>query len=93
MDVPPDPLQVDPNIATAWTLPASVYIDHEIFAREKDNIFAKTWQVVGHVSQVTNPGDYFTTELVRGAIAVSSRNGRCAARVPQRLPASSRATG
>src|SRR5215470_6568111 len=56
--------QVDPNIARAWTLPASVYTDPSVFAEEKEKIYARTWQVVGHASQLANPGDYFTTELV-----------------------------
>jgi len=31
---------------------------------EKEKFFSRTWQVVGHASQVTSPGDYFTTELM-----------------------------
>ncbi len=56
--------QVDANIARAWTLPASLYTDANVFAEEKEKIFGCTWQVVGHASQVANAGDYFTTELV-----------------------------
>jgi choline monooxygenase len=55
---------MDANIARAWTLPAFVYTDASVFAAEKEMIFSRTWQVVGHASQVTNPGDYFTAELV-----------------------------
>jgi choline monooxygenase len=67
-------LQIDADIANAWSLPAPFYTDTAIFAVEKEKIFAKTWQVVGHRHQLTNPGDFFTTELqgepllfVRGA--------------------------
>lgn len=56
--------QVDANIARAWTLPSSLYTDAGVFAEEKEKIFARTWQVVGHASQAANPGDYFTTELI-----------------------------
>lgn len=55
---------IDSEIAHAWTLPALLYTDSSVFAEEKEKIFAETWQVVGHASQVCNPGDYFTTELV-----------------------------
>ena len=58
------PLNIDSEIARAWTLPAELYFDEKTFAEEKEKIFARTWQVVGHSSQVANPGDYFTTELI-----------------------------
>ena len=57
------PLAIDSDIARAWTLPASLYSDASAFAAEKEMIFARTWQVMGHHDQVANPGDYFTTEL------------------------------
>ncbi|HEY1676086.1 MAG TPA: aromatic ring-hydroxylating dioxygenase subunit alpha [Candidatus Sulfotelmatobacter sp.] len=55
--------QVDPDIANAWTLPSSLYTDADTFNLERGKIFWRTWQVVGHASQVAAPGDYFTTEL------------------------------
>jgi choline monooxygenase len=57
-------LQVESDIARAWTLPARLYTDPEVFSAEKEKIFSRTWQVVGHASRVRNPGDYFTTELI-----------------------------
>jgi phenylpropionate dioxygenase-like ring-hydroxylating dioxygenase large terminal subunit len=56
--------QIDPDIARAWTLPAQLYTDADVFAAEREKIFSRTWQVVGHASQVANPGDYFTTDLM-----------------------------
>ena len=64
MDAPSDIFQVDVAIERAWTLPASLYTDSKIFTEEKEKIFSRTWQVVGHVHQVSNAGDYFTTQLV-----------------------------
>ena len=64
MDGSKSPPIIDSEIARAWTLPANLYFDETTFAKEKENVFARTWQVVGHSSQVANPGDYFTTELV-----------------------------
>lgn len=58
------PVHVEAEIARAWTLPASLYHEPETFAAERDRIFARSWQVVGHHHQVAKPGDYFTTELV-----------------------------
>ena len=56
--------QINPDIERAWTLPAALYTDPEIFAVEREKIFSRTWQVVGHASQIANPGDYFTTERI-----------------------------
>ncbi len=60
----PNLFQVDPDIAKAWTLPSSLYIDANVHELEKDKVFSRTWQVVGHASQVANPGDFFTTDLI-----------------------------
>src|SRR5437763_15602880 len=57
-------LHVDTDPARAWTLPARCYTDPGILAAEFKNIFSSTWQVIGHKSQVANPGDYFTAELI-----------------------------
>jgi len=55
---------MDANVARAWTLPSSLYTDPAVFSSEKEKIFSRTWQVVGRHDQVTNPGDYFTTDLM-----------------------------
>ena len=57
-------LNSDYDIARASTLPAPLYFGPETFEDEKKRIFASTWQVVGHVHQVQNPGDYFTFDLI-----------------------------
>jgi choline monooxygenase len=59
-----NPFSIDTEIARAWTLPSRLYTDAQVFSAEKEKIFARTWQVVGHASHVANPGDYFTTDLV-----------------------------
>jgi choline monooxygenase len=64
MPNPLESLQIDPEVARAWTLPSSLYTDPATFAAEKEKIFARSWQVVGHRDQVASAGDYFTTELV-----------------------------
>ncbi len=74
MTIPIDALHIESDIARAWSLPASFYTDTSIFELEKERIFARTCQVVGHRHQLANPGDFFTTDLqgeplllVRGA--------------------------
>ena len=57
MDSPKDAFQIEAQISRAWTLPASFYTDASILAAEREKIFARTWQVVGHASQVAHPGE------------------------------------
>jgi choline monooxygenase len=64
MTLPENPFDIDANISRTWTLPSSLYTDPAVFIAEKEKIFARTWQVVGHASQAANPGDYFTAELI-----------------------------
>jgi phenylpropionate dioxygenase-like ring-hydroxylating dioxygenase large terminal subunit len=45
------------------TPPAEFYIDPARLENEREQIFARSWQMVGHVGQLANPGDYFTTRL------------------------------
>ncbi len=60
-------LHSDPALASALergdTLPARWYVDADVFRAEKERIFHRTWQYVGHTAQVANIGDFFTTRL------------------------------
>jgi len=60
---PKSKIEIDPAVEQSWTLPSDVYRDPELLEREKQSLFGKTWQIVGHRDQVGNPGDYFTAEL------------------------------
>src|SRR5262252_8558584 len=54
----------DHDLATASTLAAPRYFSASTFEEEKNRIFSSAWQVVGHLRQVANPGDYFTVDLI-----------------------------
>ncbi|HXZ41095.1 MAG TPA: Rieske 2Fe-2S domain-containing protein, partial [Terriglobales bacterium] len=56
-------LRIDPDISRAWSVPAHFYTDPAVFTQERERIFARSWQVVGHQSQLAKAGDFFTTEL------------------------------
>jgi phenylpropionate dioxygenase-like ring-hydroxylating dioxygenase large terminal subunit len=43
----------------------SVYTDPAIFELEIASIFEKSWTYVGHLSQIPNPGDYWTVQVGR----------------------------
>ncbi len=57
-------VNADRDIARASTLPASLYFSPATYEDEKAKLFSSTWQVVGHVHQAANPGDYFTFDLI-----------------------------
>src|SRR5437588_2061543 len=45
------------DLARAFTLPASAYIDQALYERERDRIFGRTWQLVARVDELTRVGD------------------------------------
>ena len=47
------------------------YTDPVVFADELDRIFARTWQLVGHIGQLTEPGDYLTATVGDQGVAVT----------------------
>jgi phenylpropionate dioxygenase-like ring-hydroxylating dioxygenase large terminal subunit len=53
-----------------------LYLSEEIFALERDRLFARAWLYVGHASQVRSPGDYITVDLAgRPVILVRHLDG------------------
>ncbi|WP_042355499.1 aromatic ring-hydroxylating oxygenase subunit alpha [Bacillus rubiinfantis] len=69
-------VRVSEKLSEAHTLPSWMYTDPEVLKVEKQEIFTKTWQYVGHISQLRKPGDYFTTEVGdRPIILTHSQDG------------------
>lgn len=62
---------IGPSADQASTLPPACFTDPAFYAQEVEAIFKKEWLCVGHVSQIPNPGDYFTTELFEEPIVVT----------------------
>ena len=61
----------------AYTPPGWVYSDEGLFRREHEEIFARTWLCVGHVSRLANPGDYFLVSLPpESIILVADQSGQ-----------------
>src|ERR671924_430882 len=52
---PETPQAVSPALETR------LYRDPEVLEQEQLRIFARSWQFVGHVSQLPEPGGYITT--------------------------------
>lgn len=51
-------------IDQARVMPAAYYTSGDFMALEVEHIFRKDWVCLGRADEVTEPGDYYTTELV-----------------------------
>jgi len=61
----------NPDPDHAVTLPSFYYWDGEICAREREEIWFKTWQFVGHARDVARPGDFLTADILDQKILVT----------------------
>src|SRR5687767_676144 len=52
----------------ALSLPAWIYHDPEFFELEKQLIFRRSWQLVCHVNDIPNIGDYHSFDFLGEAI-------------------------
>jgi phenylpropionate dioxygenase-like ring-hydroxylating dioxygenase large terminal subunit len=54
-----------------------IFVSEEIYAQEREQIFARAWLFVGHESQVARPGDYLTSSMgEESVILCRDRGGR-----------------
>ncbi|MGH8430884.1 MAG: Rieske 2Fe-2S domain-containing protein, partial [Solimonas sp.] len=61
---------------TWTTLPGWIYRNDEFFALEREAIFMRSWQLVGHQSEIPSPGDYLRFDLLgESAILLRDRAG------------------
>jgi len=58
------------DVADAETLPPECYTDAEFYEFEKEAAFNHEWLCTGRESWVSNPGDYYTTEIIGEPIIV-----------------------
>jgi choline monooxygenase len=60
----------------AHTIPSLWYHDPEVYERERQAVFAGTWQMVGRADQVAEPGSYLTHDLAgEPVVVVRDREG------------------
>ena len=65
---------IDPE--QSFTLPAAYYWSDEIYRREIEAIFSKSWRFVGHLTEIAEPGDYLTQDICGQSIfVVRGRDG------------------
>jgi carnitine monooxygenase subunit len=65
-----------PNEWDRKGLPAWTYQSKALFALEREKVFLTHWQVVGHVSDVPNPGDWISFDLLgERAVVMRGQDG------------------
>src|SRR5882672_3483324 len=52
-------------------IPAHVYADPEIFAAERDRLFARSWVFLAHESEIPDPGDYVVRRVLADSFIVA----------------------
>ena len=56
--------------ALSPTLPGYFYHQQSVFEEEKERIFYRHWQLVAHVSQLREPGDFVTLRIIDQSVFV-----------------------
>jgi choline monooxygenase len=62
------PLEIDPDIRRAWTVPAAFYTDIASFEAVRERVFAPSWQLVADNQQVKVPGQVHPFVLLEGLL-------------------------
>ena len=66
----------DPQSDRLRAMAARYYVDHTILAREKEQLFFRTWQYACHVDELDSPGAFVTTEVLgQNVFVVRSEGG------------------
>lgn len=62
------PLEIDPDIRRAWTLPAWFYADEAVLDAVRERVFAPSWQLVADTADVKVPGQVHPFVLLEGLL-------------------------
>ena len=60
--------EVDPD--ADFSLPGWIYHDREFFDLEMERVIRPSWQIVCHVNEIPNPGDYQTIDYLGESVVV-----------------------
>ncbi len=66
--MPDNAFSIDPDISRAWTLPSGVYAEPGAFARQREHVFARSWQLVGDEGLARVPGHVHPFTLLEGCL-------------------------
>jgi choline monooxygenase len=62
--------KVTENAERSYTLPSRYYLAPDIYEREKEAIFYRSWLYAGHASQFARPGDYLAVQVADESVFV-----------------------
>lgn len=48
----------------AWAMPAEYYTSAAFLEAEINEVLRRDWMCVGHIGEIRNPGDFYTTEML-----------------------------
>ena len=66
----------DQDPARSFTIPARFYHDIDVYKKEKEAVFYRSWWFVGHVSQVGQSGEYMTAKVDdQNVFVIRAKNG------------------
>src|SRR5215203_1972204 len=68
--------QYDPNLPLdeASTIPASWYTNEDFYKLELNTVFSLSWQFAARLDQVSQPGEYVTTDIAGEPVVVVRGN-------------------
>jgi phenylpropionate dioxygenase-like ring-hydroxylating dioxygenase large terminal subunit len=73
----PNPWTAHPSSLDGVSLPGWIYHDAEFMAAERERVFRASWQILCHVNDIPNPGDYHTLDFLgEPLVAVRGLDGR-----------------
>lgn len=64
------PFSFDLNIEHASTIPARLYTNPVFLELERERVFGRTWQLIGHAADVKESGQYLTADIAGESIVV-----------------------
>lgn len=66
----PDLGRFDADPDRSFNMPVAYYTDPDIFEREKEAIFFRSWRFVGHSTEMPEAGDYLTQDICGQSVFV-----------------------
>ena len=69
-----DSYDPDAPLASASTIPSPWYTDDRVFELEKQTVFSRSWQIAARKDQLTEPGNYVTTEIAGEPLVIVRGN-------------------
>ncbi|MDE2304056.1 MAG: aromatic ring-hydroxylating dioxygenase subunit alpha, partial [Gammaproteobacteria bacterium] len=63
--------------AAGYSLPARYFYDAEVFERERERIFMRSWHLVAHRNELREPGAFVTQDIFdQSVLVISGRDGQ-----------------